>query len=496
MHSRLLITLTVAFLCLNSSFAAESNPIGISVDTSEAAVPYRPEMLGANNEMLGDRIRYNDPDFERFWTEAGKPMLRFPGGTGSNFYDWETGRRILLPTATEEARKRHSGGYNPGLFKDFLSFLKRTDARFIIPLNILAMEPERNARQMQRFKDAGIEVTHVEMGNEVYFGTYAWAIQDVHKYLEVARKHTEAVRSVFPGIKVGLVIPSHAYTEEVFLESNKSSSAKRMNAWYDVIEQESKRKDAFFDAVILHLYGNNSMDGKTSKEDFVTYKEAYHSCQAHAEKVFGKVMNMTRKKYPSKELWITEWHVGGFSGALRQYRLRYSYLGALYAANFQLKLLLEPNATVSGWHAFIQWADFRNPNQELVYKNNFYFYQAIASALDDAKSMRGISFSGSKTTPGTTDFPVTLDDLEGLLVDGSKGRRLILVNRFNRPYTINKIQIDGESAGIRSGMALTPDPKLRGDKALNDEERHARVSLVKNGECHLPPYSLIVIELN
>jgi hypothetical protein len=54
------------------------------------------------------------------------------------------------------------------------------------------------------------------------------------------------IREVFPKAKVGVVVPSHIYTFEVFLEGRQPHLPKRQQEWMTLLE-----KERFFDAVVI-----------------------------------------------------------------------------------------------------------------------------------------------------------------------------------------------------------------------------------------------------
>src|SRR5690606_37519651 len=99
----------------------------------------------------------------------------------------------------------------------------------------------------------------------------------------------------------------------------------RMEQWYRRMQNES-----FYDAISVHLYANVGMDGKTEKENFLPFKEAYEFAISHTDSRIAYTFDRVKADFPSKEIWLTEYHVGGFVGELRQYRLRYTFLGGLY----------------------------------------------------------------------------------------------------------------------------------------------------------------------
>jgi hypothetical protein len=96
------------------------------------------------------------------------------------------------------------------------------------------------------------------------------------------------------------------------------------------------------------------MSNEVKEKDLLPFVESYSNVVTYAERHLDKSLDLLETKFPSKEIWITEYGVGGFRGALNSYGLRHSHLGCLHSDLMLLRFLSRPSITISSWHAFSQ----------------------------------------------------------------------------------------------------------------------------------------------
>ena len=81
-------------------------------------------------------------------------------------------------------------------------------------LNVVTQPVEHTKDWVNHCKELGLNLTHVEIGNEVYFGNYKKKVPSVNYYLENGQEHSNEVKAIFPKAKIGVVISSHSCTED------------------------------------------------------------------------------------------------------------------------------------------------------------------------------------------------------------------------------------------------------------------------------------------
>jgi hypothetical protein len=157
------------------------------------------------------------------------------------------------------------------------------------------------------------------------------------------------VREFFPQARIGVVVPSHPYTSEVFLDGNFAAAPGRERQWLETLKSET-----FFDAVIIHLYSRLGMDKNVTEDALLPYPAAYANAVDHVEERLDSALDLLETTFPGKELWVTEYGLGGFRGAARKYGLRHAHLGGLHSGLMLLRFLARPSVTMSHWHSFTQ----------------------------------------------------------------------------------------------------------------------------------------------
>jgi hypothetical protein len=174
MNSRLPTLLFVLSLPLCSSLAAEGIQRKVSRDNTR---PLSQDILGANNECLFRPVWFDHPAYAEKYLAAGRPFFRYPGGTGSNFYNRFTGFYDEDSPSTRDytGHNKRIAQFTDGAGRvpdDFFRFLKEHDVRYSLVLNVCTQTFERNKAWLEKIAWEGHRVTAIETGNEVFYGSY------------------------------------------------------------------------------------------------------------------------------------------------------------------------------------------------------------------------------------------------------------------------------------------------------------------------------------
>lgn len=70
--------------------AVSGEPARLSIDLDQQR-PLSQDLYGANNECIFRPVWFDHGAYAEKYIAAGRPFFRFPGGTGSNFYNPFTG---------------------------------------------------------------------------------------------------------------------------------------------------------------------------------------------------------------------------------------------------------------------------------------------------------------------------------------------------------------------------------------------------------------------
>ena len=310
--SKLLVT--VAVLCLvnvggGACFAGEvqrsSTPETSALPPINIASPdaARAPVTGMNTNFFEPRGIFGNAGV---WNAAGAadvPMMRFPGGTRSNFYDWETGRI------------RDTGGLEPGLeesgvvpMDDFMTRAKGAGVQVSYVVNVTD-PPEKIQGLARRWRQTNAPVRWVELGNEHYLPDYIDRIGGPAGYLDKARQALRALRAGGYGGPAGLVV-----APEIDVGQDDAPD-QESRAWNRVL---AMAENSAFDAVVVHVYPSLE-------------KVGFQSAYADSPSALTAEVGNLRRMFPGKQVWLTEWNLGKPSGTPQT--------NTLWNALFNLRML-------------------------------------------------------------------------------------------------------------------------------------------------------------
>lgn len=310
--SKLLVTVAVLYLVNVGGGACFAGEVKRSATPKTSALPAinvaspgaaRAPVTGVNTNFFEPQGVFDNAGVWNAARAADVPMMRFPGGTRSNFYDWETGRI------------RDTGGLEPGLeggdvvpMDDFMTRAKGSGVQVSYVVNVTD-PPEKIEALARRWQQTNAPVRWVELGNEHYLPDYIGRIGGPAGYLEKARRALAALRAGGYGGPAGLVV-----APEIDVGQNDTPD-EESHAWNRVL---AAAENSAFDAVVVHVYPSLEKVG---------FKRAY----AHAPSALTAEVSNLRRMFPGKQVWLTEWNLGKPSGTPQ--------VNTLWNALFDLRML-------------------------------------------------------------------------------------------------------------------------------------------------------------
>ena len=218
----------------------------VTVHATQRLATVPPAAIGVNSAVYDTDL--TDAVVPGMLRAAGVGMIRFPGGTRSDVYDWKTN----IDTST--------GAIQAVDFDQYATLLRRTGARGIVTVNYgtgdtigAAENPPETGAQLAAdwVRDANIQhhdnIIYWEIGNEVYGnGTYGahWE-PDNHcaaganpancgpaVYAQNVLAYIKAMKAVDPTIKIGVVltVPGHFPDGQISAGSPQSWNQTVMSA--------------------------------------------------------------------------------------------------------------------------------------------------------------------------------------------------------------------------------------------------------------------------
>jgi hypothetical protein len=463
--------------------------------------------FGTNTNRLWGRLRYGDDILANKSLQLGRPLVRFPGGTPANAYDWKTGRHSAPERATDHWKKRIPLFNRPldndptrtYKVEDFIKFLKQTKSEFTLVINVSTATPENTKEYMLYFKNRGIQVKRIEMGNELYFYSYKWTFKP-EEYGEISKKHATAVRSVFPNAKIGLVFPSHSYTTDTYLQVEAKKQTRKDLIRSAGFEQVAVNAN-YSDAMIIHIYPRTGMDYKVKKENWKTYTQTYGSCISHFDGHFAKTIERMQKLNPQKEIWLTEWSLAAFTGSQRKYGrygfinvdhkgMNFTYLKGLFIGHGLLTVFKNPLIKMANLHGGV-W-----DNRYSDYQKNSSYYPLLMFAdpanyctkIADVKINNAGTYKGSEKT-STDEYP----QINAGYFYNKDGGYLFIINKFDKSFSISQESLKKSSIASRCSKItyFRPESYEKLTQSLEtDVWNFGTQPISRTGIIEIKPYSI------
>ncbi len=499
--------LTIAFLLISISVFGQKS-ISIEIDFSKG-YSLRKDIYGVNNNTLRKPYYMSNSGFQEVYEDLGKPTMRYPGGTISNYVDLSNGRSEVWPGADEKDANR-AATHNNLLVKagkedkgedigEYIKFLKETEATSTFVMNITTTTDEEAESIFRKIRDQGAEIKYFEIGNELYTKQYETAIPDAADYIKKAKTRALLIKSYFPDALIGALSPSSIWSDEVFMPDG-GLTGERDELWYEAIKKED-----FFDAIIMHMYSTTGMNRLVSMEDWLPVEESYtygiSQIDGHANAVFKRL----KDDFPGKKVWVTEYNIGGFSDSLSTYPLRNTYLGGLSTAGFMMKMIQNKNVEMSSWHSLIQMiTNESSPNQllpddtEFGRIQNYDFFMFFKESIRQARQYKPVVIKGNKTYQGRGDYPDAYSDMDAIATYNPTTQRvfLTLINKKEQSYKLSINDLETSiGASVLKVNELTPDSQLEVENAIQTNHTELNDLNIDLESIVIKPYSLYRIEL-
>ena len=440
---RLLVT--VAVLCLvniggGACFAGGvqrfSTPEISALPPLDIASPgaARAPVTGMNTNFFEPQGVFENAGVWNAASETEVPMMRFPGGTRSNFYDWETGRI------------RDAGGLEPGLAEDsavvpmddFMARARKAGVQVSYVVNITD-SPEKIQGLARRWQRTNAPVRWVELGNEHYLPAYIDGIGGPAGYLGKARRALGALRAGGYGGPAGLVV-----APEIDVGQDDAPD-QESHAWN---RELAKADNSAFDAVVVHVYPSLEKVG---------FQNAYTDGPSALTAEVGNL----RRMFPGKQVWLTEWNLGKPSGTPQT--------NTLWNALFNLRMLkamLRNGVELGCYHVLtghgwelIHVTDDASQDAAIEREVPYFAFQMVNEARED-----GAVYDAN---PKARILPP--DGAEYMAFRTGQQIRVVAWTSAARTGDV-RVEANGSPLEFVTGMRLHGDPNATNESKIPEEE--------------------------
>ncbi|MCE2981076.1 MAG: hypothetical protein LW923_14740 [Betaproteobacteria bacterium] len=506
-HSqRILSTLFSAALLVACGSGESSSPGGAPPVTPSpsACAPGARSLAGVavgyNLNVLFWEGLYADPALLAAVRSLGAPMLRYPGGTESDYFHWNAGRPVescrystcrtwdnltLRPPALYQS----FGGHTQGTPASLAALSGATGGAPLFVANMVTAGPDEMVAWLGAARAAGLDASRVELGNEPYFaqveGTNNNAVvfPDAAANATSARALAQRLRASWPGLRLA----QPAFVPRIDLATGQPDPRQdqRMLTWNEGILAAGAADYA--DAFALHFYPVLPPRGGASERDYLA------ELGTHAARYWRATRSAAQWRLlpAAKALWITEFNVS-FANANE---LVGTWMHGLYMAQFALRALEDGRVELLIAHMLTgnpQWQTVVHPGRvpDVAPAAGYQSYAltaqgralaAVAAALAGGQCGRTLA---SAELAGASDP----ERVASWLVTQGQVQRLVVVNADAAAV---RVDLAGAGWHAGTGRVLSAAPLARiSDPGLVSE---ASLSLAQP-RLEVPPYSIAMIE--
>lgn len=454
-------------------------------------------ILGASVESLIEHI-LDDPQKIAAIQQTAPGVIRFPGGSQSNYYNWQTGLLDFNPMPNSSSYYKFWAGVAPKIARAFPTgihmeqyqpFATQIGADVILVPNL---ETSSVSQQTAWFTQLAADHSlpgNIELGNEFYIAMAndpnvirKWT--DEPTSLAVMKQYEDALRPILgQGAKFAIQSAgSHFY----ILPNTSSSFQQRLLTW-----DNSLAPADWFQAVTVHLYPDPGLMIKQAGNP--GSDQLFELFMGRADAGVDRELNDLTARLPGKEIWITEWSPrgGNFADTFGDPDMVPPQMNAQLVARETLAFLRHPEVTRSLY--FTLNADSKSVFRAYVSDvNGNYLPLPVAVVLQwfDEAANKGSTFqrvmeANSQPVIGLGVFSESYQPVEGGFFTSASGTTLILQNASSRPLWYDPSQ-----------QGQKPHPNqveiLAADNFTDLSYAAAQVqTLDPNAPVMIPPFSLL-----
>ena len=296
---------------------AAAAPAGSAIQL-EAAGPSRelpPRIAGASSEPMIERL-IGDPAKTAALQAIAPAVLRFPGGSQANFYDWKSGLLDLQENSRSSAYVKFWAKIAPKIartfphgihLEDYLPLARGVGADVILVPNLETATLDDQTAWFQQLATRGMLPKNIELGNEFWIAMAndpdslrRWP--DEPRAMTVMHRYEQALRPIVgPGAKFAVQAAGAAFWVD---PRARGQLAQRLNEWDAALRPEN-----WFEAVTIHLYPSLEPLRKLPGGD--THAGLFRYLMARGDGGVDRTIAGIGSRVPGKEIWVTEWGANG-----------------------------------------------------------------------------------------------------------------------------------------------------------------------------------------
>lgn len=470
---------SVLSLCLVLFTSQAWAQLEVTVGPSRVLNPY---FTGLNTKMP-ETEPWNDPVNLSNLIRSNIGMMRYPGGSIANYFNWVEG---------------HKNGGNYSYLPSHVAVgSNAANCKVTWVVNMLEYDLQYNIDGLRSAEAGGASIEYIEMGNEFYLNgksDYITRFPTGTDYGRECQIWIAGLKAAFPGVKCAVV--------------GTRKTGTRTSTWNSEVFADCNN----FDAVVEHFYAQSDVepdmaaasDAWGSQQEQDDQWAAFHAPGAVAG-MLGRPYALWQKRglendFPADmEIWLTEWNMKDEVGAVRN-----TWAHGLFLANSVFVFLSDPRVEfinmqqMRGRPKAAFWKDDRGLNGLLVdhgqgdmttTANDMTVQGKVMSmfgrVLGGNHLIAPLDFPGGPmvSVPGEPDYA----GLVGWKAGNGVSASAIIVNVSDASYDINTGPIGGPDALVGQ-IAAEPDTFWPNESTIMENDLGTLPSVLT-----LPAYSITTI---
>jgi hypothetical protein len=478
--------------------ADNARPLRLRAEGPMRVLP--PKLLGASAESLIEHL-IDTPAKVQAIQATAPGVIRFPGGSQANYYDWRTGLLEFHPQANSSAYYKFWSAAAPKIarampkgvsMEEYARFASAINADVILVPNLETSTVDDQVEWLKRLAAAGCLPKDIELGNEFWIAMAGdpnvmakWP--DEPRSMAEMKRFADALRPVVgAGAKLAVQAAGAAFTIKA---DRPLRFQKRLLDWDAALKPED-----WFQAVTVHLYPDPHELAERAGNP--APEELFALLMGRADAGVDRALDDLARRLPGKEIWITEWSPrGGNFTDLDQRDFVTQAMAFQLVARETMSILRHPAVTRSlyftlgcdtslGLRAYVRTGSSYAPLPATL------VLQWFDEAANAGASFQRLVDADTPAVTGLGEFAESFRPVEGVRFASPSGS-VVIVQNASAEYRIIDAARLLDAAQINSGRPpARAELLVAGD--FSDQRRlpASPQALAPDKPLVLPPYSL------
>lgn len=447
-------------------------------DISLSSTGVKTPKLGFMSNYL-NKPSWRNQSFIDSVRKLGLELIRYPGGTESQYFDWQTGRSIPSSNWSPTGLQNHGYiGTVPHVsypLAELKYFYDQTGVKPIFCLNLLTKDLSNQLQMLQTAQGLGIPVEYIELGNELYFADADFVAKYAtpNDYVtDIKNNWIPTLAAAFPAARLAVI-----GSFDLNVDLNGNPIPTRISSWNNVVLSQISTSHA----ITFHYY----LPPNTTTLSNPVIPQALAASFKHWSTLKQATLAIVP---PGRDVYITEYNLN--DGNQTQYAIASTWTHGLFTASLFLQMLEETsikmllNHQITGSASYASLTSFTpygdTVNNRLSAEGNAM--RLLHQVLIGSDSCYKLQFSNNSTIQASG---VSYPGLMGFGVIKQARKHGILLNLSEQSVQVNLAGLASTAFQFEQISSSNPLQKNIDTRQLTILRGSATGSII------IPPYSLI-----